>query len=187
MKKYNFKKEFETPFFSIESSTVNHEVDFPYYRINCEDSVITCLLTRDDDLIFVEQLRPNLNYKTVEMPAGGIEANELPIQAVAREVKEELGLTGNYKYLGQYRLLMNRTTNVDHLFIGLVDEGYQISCEAGIESIIIPRKIFKKFVLGNQYEQLAGLGILQLVDLHFGLNFLNDDSVIEKIWGEDED
>lgn len=45
----------------------------------------------DGRIILVEQFRNALGHKTLEIPAGGIEKGETPLQCVAREVEEETG------------------------------------------------------------------------------------------------
>jgi ADP-ribose pyrophosphatase len=45
----------------------------------------------DGRLILVEQYRNALGHKTMEIPAGGIEKGETPLQCVTREIEEETG------------------------------------------------------------------------------------------------
>lgn len=45
----------------------------------------------DGRIILVKQYRNALGYKTYEIPAGGIEKGETPLQCVAREIEEETG------------------------------------------------------------------------------------------------
>lgn len=48
-------------------------------------------ILEDGRIILVEQYRNALGHKTLEIPAGGIEKGETPLQCVAREVEEETG------------------------------------------------------------------------------------------------
>jgi 8-oxo-dGTP pyrophosphatase MutT (NUDIX family) len=182
----NYKKVFKTPFFEIEESTEKFDNNSPHYRINSSDSVICCLINDEDKIVLVSQLRPNLGYETLEFPAGGIDRNESPIQAVSREVREETGMTCDFKALGSYRLLMNRTVNKEHLFVGLVKEKGKGNLEDLINVKEIDRKKFLSLVNDNKFEQLAALGIIQLINLRFNINFLNDKSIINKIWEDYE-
>ena len=45
----------------------------------------------DGRIIFVKQFRNALGYRTLEIPAGGIEKGETALQCVTREIEEETG------------------------------------------------------------------------------------------------
>lgn len=49
----------------------------------------------DGRIILVEQYRNALGRKTFEIPAGGIEKGETPLQCVTREIEEETGYRSN--------------------------------------------------------------------------------------------
>ena len=132
--------------------------------------------------MLAEQFRPNLGYRTLEFPAGGIEGNEAPHDAAKREIREEIGVDCNLIYLGSYRLMMNRTVNKEHLFIGLSTGVFINHAEQGIQTRVIPRREFSVAVEGHNIEQLAALGIIQLINMKYDINFLTDKEVINKIW-----
>jgi len=182
MSDIKFANAFETPFFIVEKSLENYSDNIPYFRINTNDSIICCLLDKDDNLLLAEQFRPNLGYKTIEFPAGGIESEETPLDAAIREIREEMGVECQLIPLGSFRLMMNRTINKEHLFIGLTSGELIGQGEQGIKTRAIPRKKLINAIDGNELEQLAALGIIQLINLKFGINFLSDDKVINKIW-----
>ena len=173
---------FETPFFKVEKTLNNYSDNNPYYRIVTNDSIICCLVDKLDNLLLVEQFRPNLGYKTIEFPAGEVDINETAFEAAAREIKEEMGLECNLHYLGSFRLLMNRTNNKEHLFIGLTSGKLAQQSEQGIGTIVVPRKKIINLINNNSFEQLAAFGIIQLINIKFKVNFLTDDEVIKKIW-----
>ena len=179
----DFTEVFRTPFFNVESTRDEYSNGAPYFRINSKDSVICCLINHEDDLLFARQLRPNLGYQTIEFPAGSVEDGETPICAAEREIKEELGFKSRLIFLGSYRLMMNRTVNKEHLYIGYALEGEVGATEDGISLVKIPRKELVSAIHNGKIEQLAALGIIKLIDIKFGLNFLFDNEVIDKIWG----
>ena len=118
MKILKFKEIFTTPYFKIESTDQNYSENTPFFRINTQPSVICCLLNELDEILLVRQFRPNLGYETLEFPAGGLNNFEAPEDGLIREIKEEVGVLCRPIFLGEYRLMMNRTTNADCLFVG---------------------------------------------------------------------
>jgi ADP-ribose pyrophosphatase YjhB (NUDIX family) len=179
-----FYEIFNTPYFTIEATMVNYAEGFPYYRINTSDSIICCLINTRDELLLAKQMRPNLGYETLEFPAGAVESNETPLMAARREVKEELGFNSELIYLGSFRLMMNRTINKEHLFIGLASNDNTSESEEGIDLVKIIRSDFANYVLKGKIEQLAALGIINLINIKFNLDFLNDKNIINRIWPE---
>lgn len=73
----------------------NSERDF---YLKKEDSPICVLaLTEKNEVILAKQYRPGPKKVLLELPGGGIEKGETPEEAIARELLEETGYTGNTK------------------------------------------------------------------------------------------
>lgn len=174
-----FNKVFKTDFFTIESSKSEYNQYGPYYRIKSSDSVIVCLIDRNENLILVSQFRPNLQKKTLEFPAGHVDKDENIFQAATREVFEETGYNCKLLFIGKSRLLMNRYINYEHLFIGIVDEHDLKNSKKDI--FLTNRKKFIKLINQSKFEQLAALGLLNYFNIKFNLNFFEEDSLYEKI------
>ena len=51
------------------------------------------LLIHENKLLLVQQMRPAINQKTIEIPAGKLEYGEDPYEAGMRELNEETGFT----------------------------------------------------------------------------------------------
>jgi 8-oxo-dGTP pyrophosphatase MutT (NUDIX family) len=175
----SFKVCFATPFFSVETSDNLYE-DQPYYRIVNGDGVILGVLDCDDQFVLVRQFRPNLGYKTLEFPAGGMEDDETPLEAAKRELIEETGVTANFIYLGPTRLQMNRMIHIEHLFFGIT---YDTTHEREIptnelidnEPVRIDRKVFfRDFGLQNTFEHLAAFGLVQKTSLLLNVDLTRD-------------
>jgi 8-oxo-dGTP pyrophosphatase MutT (NUDIX family) len=184
MNELKFKEIFATPYFNIESTDFNYSENSPYYRITTQPSVICCLINELDEILLVRQFRPNLGYKTLEFPAGGLNNYEAPEDGLIREIKEEIGVSCRPIFLGAYRLMMNRTTNAEYLFVALTSGTEYDPQEEGIRVVKIKRRELFKAILTGEIEQMASLAILQLINLKFGINFLQDNNIIDKIWGK---
>lgn len=123
----------------------------------------------------VRQYRPAMNTYTLEFPAGEVHKNESPIQAAKREVLEELQASSVLVPVGSYSLMMNRTNIKNYLFVGLeLSFVHQKKPEDGIKIIEVTRKQLKNMIIKNNYFQLAGLGIFQIVKEKHGIDLLND-------------
>lgn len=172
-----FQEVFSTPFFSVEKSTELFGSD-PYYRLVHSPGVIMCILDQDDCFILVRQFRPNLGYYTMEFPAGAIDFSENPIEAAHRELLEETGLDAKFVYLGAYRLQMNRTATQEHLYFGFVNKAEinlpNSSSNSELEVYRVSRHdFFRNLKEGTEFEQLAGLGIVQIVSLKLGVDLVS--------------
>lgn len=167
-----FNIEFETQFFSIEKAEACAKNGQPYYRLTGPNSVICCIIDRDGSFVLIKQHRPNLKRLTLEMPAGGLEENEDPIDGARREILEEVGLTCSLLKLGNtFSLMMNRTNIRDHLFLGMFPKASSgFIAETNTEVVRVPREKLLEAALGGSYLQLAGLGIINLASVILNLD-----------------
>ena len=139
------------------------------------DSVICCIMKDNGNFILVEQYRPNLEKLTIEFPAGGVEKNERHLDAAHREIYEETGYSCDLLYLGAFRLLINRTTNLDHLYFGInPSKKSKDIVEPGIRVIELTRKMLINQINSGGYFQLAGIGIIQLIAWKLDVDLMKD-------------
>lgn len=180
----DFKTTFTTPFFNIEEGLdPQYPNTQPYYRLTGSDSVICCVMTMNEEFVMVRQYRPNINEYSIEFPAGGLIKDEKPIDAAKRELREETALTSDFIYLGDFRLMMNRTNIKDHLFFGVDPKNNTaLKPEKGIEVCLVKRQELIKLSSIGKYKQLAGLGIIQLASNYLGLDILSQsmDIILKK-------
>ena len=98
------KKVFSGRVFDITVDTVR-EADRTYVRevVHHRGSAVILPAFEDGTIALVRQYRhPTLKY-LLELPAGGVEDQERPEQAAARELEEELGLvTGKLEKLSEF-------------------------------------------------------------------------------------
>ena len=66
-----FKPILSTEYLTVEKANALSTLQHPYYRVTGHDSVICCILNHDDQFVMVRQFRPNLEFSTLETPAGG--------------------------------------------------------------------------------------------------------------------
>ena len=173
---FNCKKTYSTPFFDLEKGLVpNYPDTQPYYRLTGFDSVICCAMTMKGEFVMVKQFRPNIDEYSLEFPAGGLLKNEKPIEAAKREFLEETTFSLDFIYLGDYRLMMNRTNIKEHLFFGLNPKNINQSIpEKGIKVHLVKRQDLTELSISGGYKQLAGLGIIQLASTYLGLNIMSE-------------
>ncbi|MEO6396969.1 MAG: NUDIX hydrolase [Tepidiformaceae bacterium] len=75
-------------------------------------------VTPEGDLLLVTQYRHAAAKRLLELPAGTLEPGEAPIDAVARELQEEVGYhPGRISALGGFYVAPGYTTEYIHLFV----------------------------------------------------------------------
>jgi ADP-ribose pyrophosphatase len=67
------------------------EKEHDTYVLECNDWVNVVALTKEDELVMVEQFRHGIGQVTLEIPGGVIDAGEAPAEAARRELLEETG------------------------------------------------------------------------------------------------
>jgi hypothetical protein len=188
---FNFKKTYSTPFFDIEKGLdPNYPDTQPYYRLTGFDSVICCAMTMKGEFVMVKQFRPNIDEYSLEFPAGGLLKNEKPIEAAKREFLEETTFSLDFIYLGDYRLMMNRTNIKEHIFFGLNPKNINQSIpEKGIKVHLVKRQDLTELSISGGYKQLAGLGIIQLASTYLGLNIMSEpmETILKKFKAKHND
>ena len=188
---FNFKKTYSTPFFDIEEGLdPNYPDTQPYYRLTGFDSVICCAMTMKGEFVMVKQFRPNINEYSLEFPAGGLLKNEKPIEAAKREFLEETSFSLDFIYLGDFRLMMNRTNIKEHIFFGLNPKNINQSIpEKGIKVHLVKRQDLTELSISGGYKQLAGLGIIQLASSCLGLNIISEsmETILKKFKAKQND
>ena len=188
---FNFKTSYSTPFFDIEEGLdPNYPDTQPYYSLTGFDSVICCAMTMKGEFVMVKQFRPNIDEYSLEFPAGGLLKNEKPIEAAKREFLEETSFSLEFIYLGDFRLMMNRTNIKEHIFFGLNPKNINQSIpEKGIKVHLVKRQDLTELSISGGYKQLAGLGIIQLASSCLGLNIISEsmETILKKFKAKQND
>lgn len=75
-------------------------------------------LTQDGHIVLLKQFRPSLNKWIYELPAGTLEANELPLDCARRELIEESGYQAeHFESLGQCTPMAGFCDEIQYLFV----------------------------------------------------------------------
>lgn len=81
-------------------------------------SVILIPIDSAGQIYFVRQYRHAAELELLELPAGTLEPNEPPIEAAAREIREETGMAAaNLKEIGSFYLAPGYSTELMHVFM----------------------------------------------------------------------
>jgi predicted NUDIX family NTP pyrophosphohydrolase len=134
----------------------------PYFRLKTGDGVFVLALTPKNEVILVRQYRPAIDAWTFEMPAGGVEKSQSPLEAARRELWEEAGYVSNdWRRLGGGRIMMNRSSGRMHGWLAL---GAKLRARSSREERLPVTKVklsqFSDWMVRHKFEQIGGLGFL---------------------------
>ena len=91
--KYSFRDQWV----AVRSDTVllpNGQTLAPYHTVEGPDSVNVVALSKQGNILLVEQYRHPVNRVMLEIPAGHVDRGEAPLAAAQRELIEETGYSG---------------------------------------------------------------------------------------------
>lgn len=134
--------------------------------------VTVAALTRENELLFVRQFRYPYGKVLLELPAGKLEPNEDPFEAIQRELQEETGaIAADYQFLGEMYPSPGFCDETLYLYACKVDRFVEAKPDEDefLEAERIPLEKAVQMVLKNEITdaktQLAVLKVAMLAKL----------------------
>jgi ADP-ribose pyrophosphatase len=133
---------------------------------NC---VAVVVLDSNDNTILVRQFRKAVDKTLLEIPAGGIDPEEQPVDAVARELQEEIGfLPQEIERLGGFYSAPGYSSEYLYLYLATQLEPSQLTAE-DTESIEVVKKPLSEIpaliASGEICDAKSVAGLLRVISL----------------------
>ena len=126
----------------------------------------TVCITREGQLVFVEQYRHGIGKVGLELPAGCIEPNEDPLVAAKRELLEETGYAADtWVSLGKCATDPSNQSNYAHLFVAqdaYIQEGQQLDAGEDIAVRLLDQSEAFALADGASERMLHGIHLTAL-------------------------
>ncbi|MCF6136159.1 NUDIX hydrolase [Pseudalkalibacillus berkeleyi] len=105
------------PLFVHNDTTIHETKSGSLFIEEVGDASVAVVAIRGEDMMIVEQYRHQLEQHTYELPGGGLEVDEEPIEGAKRELKEETGIQAKEMvYLGTFHPQPYFINRYSHLF-----------------------------------------------------------------------
>jgi 8-oxo-dGTP pyrophosphatase MutT (NUDIX family) len=152
---------------------IEREVEFSagadthlYHAVGQPDYVAIVALTPGGTIPIVRQYRPAVERFTWELPAGLVDAGEVPEACCARELQEETGFAARAVHrLGGYAPCTARLSNNIHSFFVETGERGEAR-EADIEIRLLQPVELGSLILSGEFALQLHIGALLLAGLH---------------------
>lgn len=119
---------YKTPFGNLRKDKCelpNGMIIDNYYVNEYTDWVNAIVITKDQQIVLVEQYRYAGNDFFLEIPAGKIEEGESFEEGILREVRQETGFTSKSKPIKLGEFMVNPATQTNKIITYLIVEAYK--------------------------------------------------------------
>lgn len=124
-------------------------------------------IDEEDNVLLVRQYRKAAEQVMLEIPAGGIESGEKPLDSAIRELAEETGFSAKqWKEIGAFYTSPGFCTEFMHMFVAgdLVKQKLDADYDEHIEPVRIPiRKIYGLIESGEICDAKSIAGLLMVL------------------------
>ena len=161
---------FKTKWFSIIKFNYKK---LEYFKLNQPASIIILPLTKDNELILIEQYRPCQRKKTIEFPAGCLEKNESNLDCAKRELLEETGYISNsWKLLGTGVLKLERENTKNYFYLAMDCELVKKNDDQN-DVKLFDKIEFKTLLKNNKFDHIAATIALIWAKEKYNINFID--------------
>lgn len=118
------KTVYQNPWIRVEEMGISrHGQPGIYGVVHSNDAVALVVRNKKNQLLMIEQYRFPVDSLCWEVPMGGIDDNESPLEAAKRELFEETGVKAeNLEQIAVFHPLPGLVDNRAHLFSAVVDD-----------------------------------------------------------------
>ncbi len=133
------------------------------------DCIAVVVLDEADNVLMVKQYRMAVEKTLLEIPAGGIEPGEQPVQAVSRELQEEIGFRPKkIQKLGGFYSAPGYCTEYLHFYLATQLEHSQLEAEDTdeIEVVKVPMSQVQNLIASGEIVDAKSIaGLLRVLTL----------------------
>lgn len=144
----------------VERVQLPNQSEAPFSYVKMKHGVCVIPILEPNQVICIKQYRHIFEKWEYELPAGGIEEGDKPIDAAQKELLEETGYrAAQWMDLGYIYASVGSTDEVIHLFAakGLTKYEQQLEDSEEIEIEVVDLEELKKWMAEGEFRHSAGI------------------------------
>jgi 8-oxo-dGTP pyrophosphatase MutT (NUDIX family) len=163
----------ENPWYKVRQDNVIRPdgKEGTYNVVECGESVFVVPVTSEGKILLEKLFRYTTQHEAWEIPAGGVEQGEKPLEAAKRELQEETGLVSEaWQEIGAFDSMNGMTDAVAHVFEakGLAQTSHHEQEEEGITDVraFSLEEIIAMILDGSIVDALSIAALMQFFASH---------------------